>query len=278
MAALDELVRYDGKHVVVTGCASGIGACVAQQLGHLGARVTGLDLRAPGDGSALAEFVEVDLADPDSVDTAAAAIDGEVDALFNVAGVSSGIGDPLLVVRIDFLGMRQLTEALIGRMPPGASITSVSSLAAWDYRENAGTTMGLVGTSSVDDGLRWCAANPGALSDGGYRLAKEAIILYGMSRAVDLGARGIRINCTAPGVTLTPILDQLRSAYGQQYLDSFTAPLGRVSDAEEQASVVVFLGSQAASYLTGQVVSTDGGISAQRFIAQVSDVHTTQGG
>ena len=66
--ALDELVRYDGRHVVVTGCASGIGAQVARQLGQLGARVTGLDLHEPGDkDSAAAEFVPLDLADPDSV-------------------------------------------------------------------------------------------------------------------------------------------------------------------------------------------------------------------
>lgn len=263
MTAFDELVRYDGKHVVVTGCASGIGAQVAHQLSRLGARVTQLDLRAPT-GTSGAEFVPLDLADPESVAAAAAAIDGDVDALFNVAGVSSGIGDPLLVVRINFLGMRQFTEALIERMPAGSAVTNVSSLAASAYRENAHVTLGLLETGSVDEGLRWCAENPGSLADGGYRLSKEAIILYGMSRVVDFGARGIRINCTAPGVTETPILDQLRSAYGQQFLDSFSAPLGRVSDADEQAAALVFLGSRAAGYISGQVLWTDGGILAQR--------------
>ncbi len=266
MSSLDELVRYDGKHVVVTGCASGIGAQVAYQLAQLGARVTGMDLREPVErGSALAEFISLDLADPDSVSAAAASVDGGVDGLFNVAGVSSGIGDPLLVVRINFLGMRQFTEALIDRMPPGAAVTNVSSLAASGYRDNAAVTAGLLETGSVAEGLSWCAQNSDALADGGYRLSKEAIILYGMSRVVELGARGVRINCTAPGVTETPILDQLRSAYGQQYLDSFTAPLGRVSDAKEQAAVLAFLGSPAAGYITGQVLWTDGGILAQRF-------------
>ncbi|MDZ4264098.1 MAG: coniferyl-alcohol dehydrogenase [Mycobacterium sp.] len=270
MTTLDELVRYDGKHVVVTGCASGIGAQATGHLRALGARVTGLDRREPTDsGTAPADFVEIDLADPDSVDAAARAVAGPVDALFNVAGVSSGIGDPLLVVRINFLGMRQFTEALIDRMAPGAAISNVSSLAASAYRENSSTTVGLLDTGSVADGLRWCAENPEALADGGYRLSKEAIILYGMRRAGDLGARGIRINCTAPGVTETPILDQLRSAYGQQYLDSFTAPLGRVSTAEEQAAVLVFLGSRAAGYVTGQVLWTDGGILAERFAEQI---------
>ncbi len=202
---------------------------------------------------------------------------GDVDALFNVAGVSSGIGDPLLVVRINFLGMRQFTEALLDRMPAGAAITNVSSLAASGYLENAATTAGLLATASVAEGLQWCADHPDALADGGYRQSKEAIILYGMDRTADLGARGIRINCTAPGVTETPILDQLRAAYGQQYLDSFTAPLGRVSTPEEQAATLVFLGSPAAGYLTGQVVWTDGGILARRIATQIRDNEVAQG-
>ena len=101
MTTLDELVRYDGKHVVVTGCASGIGAQVARQLGELGARVTGLDRRNSADSdSPPADFIEIDLAQPASVDAAASAVDDPVDALFNVAGISSGIGDPLLVAKL----------------------------------------------------------------------------------------------------------------------------------------------------------------------------------
>ncbi|MGE2836981.1 coniferyl-alcohol dehydrogenase [Mycobacterium sp. SMC-4] len=276
MGALDELVRYDGRHVVVTGCASGIGARVADQLAALGARVTGLDLREPEQTSAAREFVAVDLADPASVAAAAAAVDGEVHALFNIAGVSSGIGDPVLVMRINFLGMRQFTEALIDRMPEGSAITNVSSLAASGYRDHAHVTAGLLDTTSVDEGLQWCAEHPDALADGGYRQSKEAIILYGMRKAVELGPRGIRVNCSAPGVTETPILDQLRSRYGQQYLDSFSAPLGRVSTPEEQAALLVFLGSRAAGYVTGQVVWADGGISAERFLAQNAESEAKQ--
>lgn len=60
------------------------------------------------------------------------------------------------------------------------------------------------------------------------------------------------------GVTETPILDQLRTAYGPAFLDDIPKPLGRVSDPQEQAAVLVFLGSDAASYITGQIIWVDG--------------------
>ncbi|MEN3321595.1 MAG: hypothetical protein V7643_4997 [Mycobacterium sp.] len=275
MTQIDELWRYDGKRVVVTGCASGIGEHVARQLTELGAEVLGLDLRRPA--LQLKEFHEVDLSDPASIDRAIAAIEGPIDSLFNVAGVSSGIGDPLRVVTINFLGTRQFIEALVPMMPPGSAIANVSSLAASAYRENAVVSAGLLDTESMSDGIEWCRRNPEPVADGGgYRLSKEAIILYGMANAGTLGAKGIRINCTAPGVTETPILDQLRGAYGQKFLDSFQTPLGRVADADEQATVLVFLNSDAARYITGQVIWVDGGAVAERIFGDLSDAREVE--
>ena len=186
-----------------------------------------------------------------------------------MAGVSSGIGNPLLVVRINFLGTRYFTEALLSKLSDGGSVVSVASLAAAAYLENRQVTAGLLATTSVAEGISWCEANPEALADGGYRLAKEALVLYTMTSAGPLGARGIRINCTGPGVTETPILDQLRTAYGSAFLDDIPKPLGRVSEPAEQASVLVFLGSRAASYLTGQVIWVDGGNIAGRVAASL---------
>ena len=241
---------------------------VARQLTELGAEVVGLDLQRPA--LQLKEFHEIDLSDPASIDRAVAAIDGPIDSLFNVAGVSSGIGDPLRVVTINFLGTRHFTEALIPSMPPGSAIANVSSLAASAYQQNAGVTAGLLDTVTMAEGIEWCQRNPEPVANGGgYRLSKEAIILYGMANVAALGAKGIRINCTAPGVTDTPILDQLRAAYGQEFLDSFQTPLGRAAGPEEQASVLVFLNSYAASYITGQVIWVDGGAVAERVFGDV---------
>jgi NAD(P)-dependent dehydrogenase (short-subunit alcohol dehydrogenase family) len=257
LGQIEELWRYDGRRAVVTGCASGIGANVVRQLIELGADVVGLDKRPPT--TEVAEFHALDLTDPASIDRAVTSIGGQVDALFNIAGVSSGVGDPLLVVTINFLGLRHVTEALLANMRAGSSIVSVSSLAASGYREHQQVVGGLLNTGTMTEGIDWCRRHPDALADGGYRLSKEAIILYTMRNTAALGANGIRINCTGPGVTETPILDQLRTAYGQEYLDDIPKPLGRVADPAEQAAVLVFLNSQAASYISGQVLWVDGG-------------------
>lgn len=276
MAQIDELFRYDGRRVIVTGCASGIGAALVRLLDGLGADIVGLDIRPPATDFGLDEFHAVDLADEASVADAATAVEGPVDALFNVAGVSSGIKDPLRVVTINFLGTRSFTEAITPRMTPGSAIANVSSLAASQYLANAPVTLGLLDTGSFAEGIEWCHRNPDALADGGYRLSKEATILYGMRVVSKLGSKGIRINCTAPGVTDTPILDQLRSAYGQGFLDSFQNPLGRHADADEQASVLAFLNSSAAKHITGHVIWVDGGSVAERVFGDLTDQRLTK--
>ena len=78
-------------------------------------------------------------------------------------------------------------------------------------------------------------------------------------QGVTLGALGIRINCIGPTVTDTPFLADTIKTYGEGFIDAFPKPLGRVSRPEEQARALIFLNSDAASYITGQVLWTDGG-------------------
>src|SRR5690625_4896341 len=120
-------------------------------------------------------------------------------------------------------------------------------------------------------GLQWCRAHPETLADGGRRLSKEAVGPYGRHNADRLARREVGINSAAPGVTDTPILDQLRNSYGQSYLDDIPKPLGRVASPAEQAAPLVFLNCAAAGYITGQVLWVDGGNAAGRTAATLPD-------
>src|SRR5829696_4377842 len=110
MTSTDELWRYDGKRVVVTGCASGIGEHVARQLTDLGAEVVGLDVRRPA--LQLKEFHEVDLSDPASIDQAAATVASADGPLIDRGGVPLGIGEPGRVGTIKLLDNRPVSKAL----------------------------------------------------------------------------------------------------------------------------------------------------------------------
>jgi len=263
---MSDLWRYDGKRVVVTGCASGMGQETARELINLGAQVVGLDIAEPT--VEVKEFHRLDLSDPASVDAVAAAIGGPVHCLFNIAGISSGAAPPLKVAEVNILGTRRLTEALLSSMEPGSAIASVSSLAAAGYAANIPTVQeflatGARGSGGVprDDfvaGRAWLEAHPDSLGNG-YNFAKQAIIVWTMMQGVELGKRGIRINCIGPTVTDTPFLADTIKTYGEGFIDAFPKPLGRVSRPEEQARALIFLNSDAASYITGTVLWTDGG-------------------
>ena len=93
----------------------------------------------------VAEFHEVDLADTDSIMETAAAIADPIDALFNVAGVTGPLGAKV-IIGINFVGTRELTEALLPRMRPGASIVITASLAASQYLQRRSLAEELLAT------------------------------------------------------------------------------------------------------------------------------------
>ncbi len=248
---------WRGRTAVVTGCASGIGARVAQRLVDAGAEVIGMDLR-PTD-VAVSRFIELDLGDSASVAGAAAAVES-LDALINVAGVSGTLA-PATIVGINFVGTRELTEALVPKLRPGGAIASTASLAASRYREREEFVAGLLATRSRTEAAAWCESHRAGVGTG-YAISKDALVWYTLHRSVELARDGVRMNAIAPGMTDTPILDATRAARGDTFLDAIPNPLGRVATADEQAAVLVFLASADAGFLTGQIVWVDGGYSA----------------
>src|SRR6202042_1528368 len=121
-------LSYKGKRVVVAGGGgTGMGAEAAGLLGELGADVVVLDLREPQvDGVG---FHHTDLGDPEAIDTAVALVGGPVHALLNCQGISGAALEtaPSDVMRVNFLGVRHLTEAILPTMPAGGAVVSISS-------------------------------------------------------------------------------------------------------------------------------------------------------
>lgn len=259
---------FEGRRVVVTGCASGIGEQLALLLCERGAEVIGLD-RDPI-STPVAERHRVDLSDSASIAATAAAIADPVHVLFNVAGVSGTLG-ATVVVGINFVGARELTEALLPRMEEGAAIVNTSSIAASRYLERRDLVAELLATADRNAATRWCEEHAGQVGTG-YAISKEGLIWFTLDRAVELAGRGIRINCVAPGITETPIIEDTRRSRGDDFLKAIPMPLGRTADPREQAEVLAFLGSSAASYVSGQVVWVDGGYIGGVAAGRLDDV------
>lgn len=260
-----DFLGYSNKRVVVSGCFSGMGEATARQLLAQGAEVHGLDFRESA--LDLASFTLVDLREPDTIDRAVAAIGGKIDALFNCAGLPQ-TAPPMDVMKVNYAGTRHLTDRVLEHMGEGGAIASISSNGGMGWSRRLDVLMPLVQIGSFDEIVAWCEANPGTVNEG-YALSKEAVIVWTMWSGAQLIKRGIRINCTLPGPTQTPMMIHFESATKAEVLDTFIQPIGRRSTPEEQAGPMLFLNSDAASYVNGLAMPVDGGFMGGMVTGQV---------
>ena len=248
---------YEGKRVVVSGGGgAGMGAAAVEGLAELGAEIHVLDLKDPP--VEVASHQIVDLRDPDAAAAAIENIGGKIDALFNAAGLPGPPFPDVDTMLVNFAAPRHLTECVVPHMSDGGAICSISSTAGSGYLLNLEKWMPLVDTPDFASAKAWCEEHPDDIL-GGYSQSKEALIIWTMKAAMDLHAKGIRLNCISPGPTDTPMMPAFEDMAGAQVIDLFAQGLGRRSTPEEQAWPMIFLNSDAASYISGENLNTDGG-------------------
>ena len=145
------------KRILLTGASSGIGRACCELLAADGDEVVGLDIQAAPPQAA--QHVQCDLSEPDSIDAALRQIDGRFDALLNVAGVP-GTVDPALIMRVNILGLKHLTEAVIDRLNPGGAIVSVASIAGFNWQRRLAQLTQFLAQPDFAAGLRWFEQHP----------------------------------------------------------------------------------------------------------------------
>ncbi len=243
---------------LITGGAQGIGAACAQRFAREGALVVMADVDAAR-GQALADelgalFVLCDVGDKRQVDalvTQTIAAHGRIDVLVNNAGIFKA-ADFLDVTEADFDAVLRVN--LKGAFLVGQAVA----------REMAKAGKGsIVNMSSVNATL----AIPNIAS---YNVSKGGINQLTRVMALALADRGIRVNAVAPGTIATELAAQavLTSEAARQRILSRT-PMKRLGQPEEIADVVAYLASDAASYITGEIVVADGGRMALNYTVSI---------
>lgn len=252
-------MKFDGKKVIVTGGAQGLGFACAQRLAKEGANVAiaDIDLAAAEkaatalcrDGGQAIAFV-CDVSNAASVATmvkAVIATCGGIDGLINNAGVSSPI-DFLALDENEFDRTYRINVKgvfLVGQAVARAMV-------------EAGSHGGIVNITSVQAVV--------ASDMAAYVMSKAAVGGLTRSMAIALADYGIRVNAIGPGSMSTPMMDVgLNAIPGLRQTLLNRTPLGRFANPDEVASVACFLVSEEASYVTGQTVFVDGGRLAQNF-------------
>ena len=249
--------RFENKTVLITGAAGGIGQAAMRAFASEGARLVAADLGGDRLDAIVKEALELgaeaiavptDLTrEADAQRMVELAVDtfGSLDVAFNNAGVHI-VGTPI----------HETSEADWDRVN---NVTLKGMFFSLKHEVPAMLASGggaIVNTSSIG-GL---IATPGV---GAYIAAKHGVVGLTRTAALEYSAQGIRVNAICPAATETPMLadwlvnEDARAAVRSQH------PIGRWAQPEEMAAAVLFLASNAASFITGAILPVDGGVTAQ---------------
>jgi NAD(P)-dependent dehydrogenase (short-subunit alcohol dehydrogenase family) len=249
--------RLAGKVAVVTGGASGLGLATAELFARHGARVHAVDrdagalqpIEARHPGAVVAHQADVSSSQEMAAMAAAVLADaGRVDVIFANAGIE-GVGTAAdldedswtRVLDVDLKGVWLTSKFFLKSMVDngGGSIVNTASIG------------GLVGV-------------PGIFP---YAAAKGGVIALTRQMAVDYARAGVRVNSVCPGTVVTPLVERNWRAKGLDVADQTARladrhPLGRAGTPDDVAAAVLFLASEEASWITGQALTVDGGVTA----------------
>lgn len=244
------MATVEGRVVLVTGAASGIGAATCERLRADRAVVVATDVAA-GDG-----VDPLDVTDEAAVERAIAhtvADHGRIDGVVTAAGVAGG--GPLHL--LDIAEFRRVLDINL----TGTLLVAKHALARMVDQEPVGGERGSIVTLASIEGVE------GTAGGSAYNASKGAVVLLTKNIAIDYGRRGIRANAICPGFIRTPMLDGVFGLPGLEHVHAeITAEhkLGRLGEADEIAAVATFLLSRDASFVTGHAMVVDGGYTAGR--------------
>lgn len=238
------MTSFGGKVAIVTGGANGIGAAVAARLAADGAKVMIADIQTPTATSDNIAFIRTDATSAQEV---AALVDatvqkwGRVDILVNNAGLGALSETP------------DMAEELWDK------VFAINTKAIYLFCKYAIPVMRQQGGAIVN--VASISGLGGDYGMGVYNASKGAVINYTRSLALDCARDGIRVNALCPGLIETAMTELTVARPDDRAAWLAPVPLGRMGQPEEMANVVAFLASDEASYMTGSIVTADGGIT-----------------